>query len=56
LKKKISFKIKTKDYKRIWAHNLGILGFNEDDLKTFRPKVWEILKFGWFFVIENSIK
>ncbi len=38
------------------GHNLGILGFNEDDLKTFRPyglgniEVWVV------FVIENSIK
>jgi hypothetical protein len=32
------------------------LGFTEDNLETFRPKVWKMLNFIVFFVIGNSIK
>ncbi len=33
-----------------------LVGFNEGDLKFFRPEMWETLNSGNVFVIENSIK
>jgi len=37
------------------GENVAILGCYEDDLKTYRPKVWEILNFGWFLSLKIQL-